>query len=204
MEWKLFKDYKEQEKKALEFTERYLQKIQDAKSNVANALAAYEDTLRKEFAGESVSSQKKKALSDIAKAEAAVKVAEEEYSKANDYASERMGKITADDLTNDWNNNVVTTLRRERLAPIVKQAQEGLQAYYGAIQDFINLSNEYKGELEEIRQMNRGRKGAHSIPYPATNFNDLPKHPTDADWDNILRYGIVPEEYRKQEVKANV
>ncbi|MEM5659531.1 hypothetical protein AAHB50_28880 [Bacillus toyonensis] len=85
--WKLYEEYKEQDKKALELQERYIQKVKDAKEGVTSAVVAYEDILKKEFAGESVATQKKKALSDIDKARTAIQVAEEEAKQAHDYAA---------------------------------------------------------------------------------------------------------------------
>ncbi|MEH7463870.1 hypothetical protein V7166_17810 [Bacillus thuringiensis] len=202
MEWKLYESYKKQDEKANEFVENYAQKVRDVKEGVTAAVDAYEELLRKEFAGEAVSTKKAKALSDIDKARAALQVAEEEASKANDYAHEHLaGEITLDDLIDDWNGNVVPTLRRDRVAAIKQQSYEGLKLYYGAIQDLMCLNAECslaQGDIKEKVRKHRSKDGYRSL-HDVANFNDVADHPKDTDWITLLKYNKVPDLYRKEE-----
>lgn len=206
MEWELLDKYLEQDKKANELTAKYEQKVRDAKENVTAAIAVYEGILQREFAGEEVAAEKQKALDNIDRARSALKVMEEEKNKAYDYAHKHIaGKITIDDLADDWNDNVVPNLREERVVAITQQAYDGLKAYYDAVQDLMNLNNEYAAVKGEIQEKFRGRKGTeYRYLNEIANFNDLPTHPTDADWITILKYRKVPTEYRDQEETENV
>ncbi|MGQ0414400.1 hypothetical protein ACT4UL_00105 [Bacillus sp. HC-TM] len=99
MEWKLYDEFSVQNDKAHEFIAGYREKVQAAKEDVTAATLAYEDILKQEFAGKKVATQKKAALAEIEKAQAALRIAEDEYSKAKDYAMANLaGTITLDDL----------------------------------------------------------------------------------------------------------
>ncbi|MEM5668440.1 hypothetical protein AAHB59_05035 [Bacillus cereus] len=164
---------------------------------------AYEAILQREFAGEEVAAEKQEALDNIDKARAAVKVAEEEYSKANDYANEHLrGKITLEDLTADWNGNMCPSIRGNEFADIQQRAHEGLKAYYEAVQDLMDLENACKVALSdsgigERLQRHRSRGGYSILHEPASIFNFVKIHPSKWDWDNIINYRKVPYQYKK-------
>ncbi|WP_255285277.1 hypothetical protein [Bacillus cereus] len=190
MKWKLYDKYNAQNKEMMNFTRKYEQKVQESKENITTATLAYEDLLKREFSGEEVSKEKQKALDNINKAQTALKVAEEERSKAYTYAHKNLSNITIEDLAKDWLYNIRPTLREERLTPIVQQAEEALHAYYSAIQDLIQLNNECAALASGVLRK------AGQVYIPIGELGDLPKHPTDSDWYNILRYGKVPARYR--------
>lgn len=191
MKWELYDKYKVQDKDAQEFKAKYQQKVQDAKESVTAAVEAYEAILQREFAGEAVATEKKKALENIAKSKAALKVVEEEASKAYTYASENLaGKISIQDLANDWYGNIRPSLRQERVAVIAQQAQDGLQAYYSAVQDLMRLNDEYAVVAGDVLRR------AGKVYIPVADFNDLPKPPKEEDWLRILKYNQVPSQYR--------
>ncbi|MEH6891316.1 hypothetical protein V7024_16735 [Bacillus sp. JJ864] len=199
MEWKLYEDYKIQGVKALEFVESYAQKVRDAKEGVTAAVAAYEDTLNREFSGESIGAKKAKALENIEKANAALEVAEKEASKAYDYAAKELqDEVTLDDLANDWFGNINPMLQKERVQPIVERAHNGLQEYYSALVDFYKLNDEFGGLIAELNQLGRGLKGAIPSFSDVFALRDMPK-PSDTDLMYVQRTKELPEEFRKEE-----
>ncbi|OKA23406.1 hypothetical protein [Bacillus cereus] len=202
MEWKLYEEYKKQDEKALELTERYAQKVKDAKEGVTAAVVAYEDVLKKEFAGESVATQKKKALSDIDKARAALQVAEEEASQAVTYANEELqGNITRVDLSNDWHNNIEPAIRKERFEPIKERAYTALKEYYSALADFYKFGDEFSGLLSELQEIERnawrtGEKGMYTYTDIAS-INDMPK-PSDEHLMQVYQTRDLPYAYKEE------
>ncbi|PEF24962.1 hypothetical protein [Bacillus pseudomycoides] len=202
MEWKLYEEYKKQDEKALALTERYAQKVKDAKEGVAAAVLAYEDVLKKEFAGESVATQKKKAVSDIEKARAALQVAEEEAKQANDYAEQELqGSIDSIALWHDWNENIEPAIRKERLEPIVGRAKTALKEYYSALADFYKLGDEFSGLLTELQEIERsawrtGRKGMR-IYTDIAQLRDMPK-PSDEDLAQVYQTRDLPDAFKEE------
>ncbi|MEH7464362.1 hypothetical protein V7166_20535 [Bacillus thuringiensis] len=197
--WKLYEDYKAQDDKANELTERYAQKVKDAKEGVAAAVAAYEDILKKEFSGESVGTKKAKALSDIEKEKAALQTAEEESKQAYDYAAKELSEnITLDDLANDWFGNINPMLQKERVQPIVERAHKAISEYYHSVLEYYQLNDEFRGLIGELNGLNRGRKGAAHHYGDVFLSNDMPK-PSDADLMYIQRTRELPEEFHKVE-----
>lgn len=200
--WKLYEDYKEQDKKALELTERYAQKVKDAKEGVTAAVVAYEDVLKEEFAGESVATQKKKAISDIDKARAALQVAEEEVKQANDYAAEELqGSVDSISLHRDWMNNVQPTIRKERLEPIVGRAHTALKEYYSAVADFYKLGDEFSGLISELHNIESARRragGKMSYTFlDVATLRDMPK-PSDEDLMRVYQTRDLPDAYKEE------
>ncbi|MGM2415967.1 hypothetical protein ACS2MN_21300 [Bacillus cereus group sp. BceL062] len=198
LNWKLYEDYKEQDKKALELTERYAQKVKEAKEGVTAATAAYEDILKKEFAGESVATQKKKALSDIDKAKAALEVAEKEEKQANEYAEQELqGKITIDDLAADWFGTIDPMLQKERVQPIVERAQKAIGEYYRTVLEYYQLNAEFGGLLSKLNELSRGRKGASPFFNDVFDYRELPKM-SDDELGYIYRNKDLPEAYKEE------
>ncbi|PEB54190.1 hypothetical protein CON65_16560 [Bacillus pseudomycoides] len=202
LNWKLYEDYKEQDRKALELTERYAKKVKDAKEGVTAAVVAYEDVLKKEFAGESVATQKKKALSDIDKARTALQVAEEEAKQANEYAEQELqGTISRVELANDWNENIEPAIRKERLVPIVEKAHKGLKEYYSALADFYKLNDEFSGLLSELQEIERSAwRAGEKRMYTYTDIaqlGDIPK-PSDDDLMQVYRTRDLPDAYKEE------
>ncbi|PGY17209.1 hypothetical protein [Bacillus cereus] len=198
MEWKLYEDYKKQDEKALALTERYAQKVKEAKEGVTAATAAYEDILKKEFAGESVATQKKKALSDIDKAKAALEVAEKEEKQANEYAEQELqGKITIDDLAADWFGTIDPMLQKERVQPIVERAQKAIGEYYRTVLEYYQLNAEFGGLLSKLNELSRGRKGASPFFNDVFDYRELPKM-SDDELGYIYRNKDLPEAYKEE------
>lgn len=202
MEWKLYEEYKKQDEKALELTERYAQKVKGAKEGVTAAVLAYEDVLKKEFAGESVATQKKKAVSDIEKARTALQVAEEEAKQANDYAAgELQGSIDSITLWHDWMDNFKPTIRKERLEPIVGRAHAALKEYYSALADFYKLGDEFRGLQSEAQKIEHGRQRAGGkMIYTFTDIaslNDMPQ-PSNEDLMQVHLTRDLPYAYKEE------
>ncbi|EJR54312.1 MULTISPECIES: hypothetical protein [Bacillus] len=197
MEWKLYDEFAVQNDKANEFIAGYREKIKTAKEDVAAATKAYEAILQQEFAGEKVATQKKAALADIEKARAVLKVAEGEYSKANDYAMANLaGTITLDDLARDWRNNFVPTLRQEKVDPLRQKAEQGLKDYFAAVLEILRIESENQWAVEFMNERFRSRKGARPIMQNAAGIVDIPVPPNDSDWNNILKYKQIPARFK--------
>lgn len=198
MKWELYDKFMVQDKRANEFTAAYQEKAQAAKEKVTAATKAYETILQREFSGDDVAVEKQKALDNIEKARAAVKIAEEEHSKAHTYAVANLaGTITLDDLADDWRNNVVPTVRREDVDPLRQKAQKGLADYYAAIQDILRIEDDHRRVREHLNEKFRKRAGDTRILLSVTGIGDIPEHPSDQDWYNIVKYGQVPARFKK-------
>ncbi|MBK5507059.1 hypothetical protein [Bacillus sp. TH12] len=199
MKWELYNKFRVQDKEANEFIATYQEKVHTAKEGVTNATKAYETILQREFSGEDVTVEKQKALDNIERAQAAVKVAEGEHSKAHEYAIANLsGTITLDDLVDDWRNNVVPTVRREEVDPLRQKAQKGLADYYAAIQEMLHIEDDHTWVREHLNEKLRKRKGATHILLGVTGIGDIPEHPSDQDWYNIVKYGQVPARFKNK------
>ncbi|MED1379958.1 hypothetical protein [Bacillus mycoides] len=197
MEWKLYDEFVVQNDKAKGFVANYREKVQTAKDAVTSATKAYEVILQKEFAGEKVAKQKKAALADIEKAQAALKVTEGEYSKANDYAMANLaGTITLDDLARDWRNSFVPTLRQEQVDPLRQKAEQGLRDYFEAVVGILQIESENKWAVDFMNERFRSRKGARPLMQNAAGIGDIPVPPNDNDWNNILKYKQIPARFK--------
>lgn len=147
--WELLEKYETQGDKALEMQARYDQKVEDAKADVREATVKYEMLLRKEFEGEDVAAAKKKAITEIEKAKEAVKVAEEEKSKAYAYSSEYLhGKLTIKDLVDDFNRNVAPQITKEDVFPLYVQAENALYDYYDALAKIYTIAEEVRPTID--------------------------------------------------------
>ncbi|MBE7149903.1 hypothetical protein FUT12_20505 [Bacillus mycoides] len=197
MEWKLYDEFVVQNDKAKGFVANYREKVQTAKDAVTSATKAYEVILQKEFAGEKVATQKKAALADIEKAQAALKVTEGEYSKANDYAMANLaGTITLDDLARDWRNSFVPALRQEQVDPLRQKAEQGLRDYFEAVVGILQIESENKWAVDFMNERFRSRKGARPLMQNAAGIGDIPVPPNDSDWNNILKYKQIPARFK--------
>ncbi|HGA0508843.1 TPA: hypothetical protein ACIQMB_004266 [Bacillus pacificus] len=198
MKWELYDEYTVQNDKAHKFIETYREKVQAAKDDVTAATQAYEEILNQEFVGKKVDTKKKAALADIEKAKAALKVAESEYTKANDYAMTNLaGTITLDDLAADWQRNVVPTVRRDKVEPLRKKAEQGLKDYFEAVADILRLESENAWAVGFMNERFRSRKGARPLMQNVVSFGDIPKPPNDSDWDKLLKYRQIPARFKK-------
>ncbi|RBP29583.1 MULTISPECIES: hypothetical protein [Bacillus] len=199
MKWELYNKFRVQDKEANEFIATYQEKVQAAKEKVTVAAKAYETILQREFSGEDVPAEKQKALDNIEKVQATVKVAEGEHSKAHEYAIANLsGTITLDDLVNDWRNNVVPTVRREKVDPLRQKAQQGLEDYYAAVHEILRIEDDHTWVREQLNEKLRKRKGATHILLGVTGIGDIPEHPSDQDWYNIVKYGQVPARFKNK------
>ncbi|MDA1836492.1 hypothetical protein PDJ96_07085 [Bacillus cereus group sp. BY17LC] len=198
MKWELYDEYTVQNDKAHKFIETYREKVQATKDGVTAATQAYEEILNQEFVGKKVDTKKKAALADIEKAKAALKVAESEYTKANDYAMTNLaGTITLDDLAADWQRNVVPTVRRDKVEPLRKKAEQGLKDYFEAVADILRLESENAWAVGFMNERFRSRKGARPLMQNVASFGDIPKPPNDSDWDKLLKYRQIPARFKK-------
>lgn len=198
MEWKLYDEFAVQNEKAHEFVAGYRDKIQAAKEEVTAATLSYEKILKQEFSGKKVAAQKKAALEAISKAQGALKVAEDEYTKANDYAAANLaGTITIDDLANDWRSNFVPTVRKEKVDPLRQKAEKGLQAYFEAVVEILQIEKENEWAINFMNERFRSRKGARPFMQNAASIGDIPVPPNNEDWTNILKYKQIPKRFQK-------
>ncbi|MEH6892245.1 hypothetical protein V7024_21770 [Bacillus sp. JJ864] len=196
MEWKLYDEFSVQNDKAHEFIAVYREKIQAAKEDVTAATLAYEEILNQEFVGKKVATQKKTALDNIDKARAAVKVAEDEYTKANDYAMTKLaGTITIDDLAHDWRTNFLPTVRKNKVDPLRKKAEQGLRDYFEAVAEILRVESENEWAVNFMNERFRSRKGARPLMQNAASIGDIPVPPNDNDWHKILKYKQIPARF---------
>ncbi|WP_020062788.1 hypothetical protein [Bacillus sp. 123MFChir2] len=196
MEWKLYDEFSVQHDKAHEFIAGYREKVQAAKNDVTAATQAYEEILNQEFVGKKVDAKKKAALADIEKAKAALKVAESEYTKANDYAMTNLaGTITLDDLARDWQTNFVPTVRKNKVDPLRKKAEQGLRDYFEAVEEILRVESENEWAVNFMNERFRSRKGARPLMQNAASIGDIPVPPNDNDWHKILKYKQIPARF---------
>ncbi len=205
--WELLEKYETQAEKAHKMQARYNQKVEDAKEDVRKATAKYEELLRKEFEGEDVATEKKKVLAEIEKAKAAVKIAEEEASKAYTYSNEHLhGNITIRDLVNDFIRNVVPQIEKENIYPVYVQLEQALFNYYDALAKMYNIREEIRPTVEWLNEMQRAQPGPSSLVLNPAKSLYLPR-PTNENLKKVEDYRRVPEDYTgltKYEVERNV
>ncbi|RAN88296.1 hypothetical protein B5P41_18415 [Bacillus sp. SRB_28] len=206
--WELIQKYDVQAEKAHEMSARYTQKVVDAEAEVREATIKYEMLLRKEFEGEDVAAAKQKALTDIEKAKAAVKVAEEESGKAYKYSSEYLhGNITIRDLVNDFNRNVAPQIRKEDVFPLYVQAENALYDYYDALAKIYSIAEEVRPTVEWLNEMQGAQKGPSSVvSNPAKSSSLYLPRPTNEILKNVEDFRYVPDDYTgltRYEVERN-
>lgn len=196
-EWKLYDEFTVQNDKAHEFIAGYREKVQAAKEDVTAATQAYEEILNQEFAGKKVEAKKKAALDNINKAKAALKVAEGEHTKANDYAITNLaGTITIDQLATDWQTNFVPTVRKNKVDPLRKKAEQGLRDYFEAVEGILRVESENEWAVNFMNERFRSRKGARPLMQNVASIGDIPVPPNDSDWTNILKYKQIPARFK--------
>ncbi|WP_255255055.1 hypothetical protein [Bacillus toyonensis] len=193
LKWDLLVDFQKQDEKAKEIKARYAEKVEDARQKVVDARTKYEVILQREFAGGSVATEKKKAIADVEKAEAALQLAKEEEAKAIDYAhTHASGTITYSDLSLDFNKNVKGKIFDEYAKPLIEKAQEALYNYYDALAQYSQLNEDVERVTEYLRERTRKSKGAHYVAINPIEFRKLPK-PTDQVLVDVQRLKYVPE-----------
>ncbi|MGN4445815.1 hypothetical protein ACTFOB_12970 [Bacillus cereus group sp. MYBK79-1] len=193
LKWDLLDDFHTQDEKANEIKARYAEKVEDARQKVVDARTKYEVTLQREFAGESVAIEKKKAIADVERAEAALRLAEEEQTKAINYArTYASGTITYSDLSRDFNKNLKGEIFDEYAKPLIEKAREALFNYYNALAQYSQLHEDVDRVTDYLREMTRNSKGAHCVALNPVDFRKLPK-PTDQVLIDVQRLKCVPE-----------
>ncbi|HDR6822621.1 TPA: hypothetical protein QCV77_006270 [Bacillus thuringiensis] len=205
--WELIQKWETQAEKAHEMNARYKQNVVDADAEVREATVKYEMLLRKEFEGGDVVTEKKKALEDIEKAKAALKVAEEESGKAYTYSSEHLhGNIMIRDLVNDFIRNVVPQIEKENIYPVYVQLEQALFNYYDALAKMYNIREEIRPTVEWLNEMQRAQPGPSSLVLNPAKSLYLPR-PTNENLKKVEDYRRVPEHYTgltRYEVERNV
>ncbi|QWH19213.1 hypothetical protein EXW62_19790 [Bacillus mycoides] len=195
--WKMIQEFDRQGEKAHEMQARYTQKVEDAKAVVREETVKYEMLLRKEFEGEDVAVEKEKALTDIEKAKAAVKVAEEESHKAYTYSNEYLhGKIRIHDLVNDFNQNIAPQIRKEDIYPLFVQAENALYDYYDALAKIYSIREEIRPTLDWLNDRSWAQKGPFiRATNPASESNLYFPRPTDENLKYVKHNRHVPQGY---------
>ena len=107
------------------------------------------------------------------------------------------GAITLDDLATDWKRNVVPTVRRDKVEPLRKKAEQGLKDYFEAVADILRLESENAWAVGFMNERFRSRKGARPLMQNVASFGDIPKPPNDSDWDKLLKYRQIPARFKK-------
>lgn len=193
LKWDLLEDFHTQDEKANEIKARYVEKVEEARQKVVDARTKYEVILQREFAGGLVAAEKKKAIADVEKAEAALQLAKEEETKAIDYAhTYASGTITYSDLSLDFNKNVKGEIFDEYAKPLIEKAREALYNYYNALAQYSQLHEDVDRVTDYLREMTRKGKGAHYVALNPVDFRKLPK-PTDQLLIDVQRLKRVPE-----------
>ncbi|QIW18314.1 hypothetical protein [Bacillus thuringiensis] len=193
--WELLGKYETQGEAAHEMQKRYRQKVEAAKERVVEATVKYEVILQKEFSGESVVAEKKKALADIDVANAAVKIAKDELNKAYDYSNKYIrGKVTLKDLADDFRMNIAPQIREKEVQPIVDRAERALYAYYEALAEFHSKRAAIKQATDWFSE-----RAIKQRPYPGALINpadsrEFPR-PTEQVLSQIERLHYVPEDF---------
>lgn len=178
--------------KAKEIKVRYAEKVEDARQKVVDARTKYEVILQREFAGELVATEKKRAIADVEKTEAALQLAKEEEAKAIDYAhTHASGTITYSDLSLDFNKNVKGKIFDEYAKPLIEKAREALYDYYDALAQYSQLNTDVGQVTDYLSEMTRKSKGPHYVATNPIEFRKLPK-PTDRVLVDVQRLKYVP------------
>ncbi|MED0905290.1 hypothetical protein [Bacillus nitratireducens] len=195
--WELMQKFATQHEKAHEMNARYSQKVHDADAEIKEATVKYEMLLRKEFEGEDVAAAKQKALEDIEKAKAAYEVAQEESGKAYKYSNEYLhGKITIQDIINDFNQNIAPQIKKEDVFPLYEQAENALYDYYDALAKIYSIAEEVRPTIDWLDEIKRGQKGPMSVIHnPAKGSNMYLPRPTNQILQDVERYRFVPKGY---------
>ncbi|MCC2535806.1 hypothetical protein [Bacillus paranthracis] len=192
LKWDLLVDFQKQDVKAKEIKVRYAEKVEDARQKVVDARTKYEVILQREFAGESVATEKKKAIADVEKAEAALQLAKEEEAKAIDYAhTYASGTITRNDLVLDFNQNVKVEIFDEYAKPLIEKAREALYDYYNALAQYSQLNSDVDKVSDYLNEMGRGSRDLRSVALNPIDFRKLPK-PTNQVLADVQRLKYVP------------
>jgi len=192
LKWDLLVDFHKQDVKAQEIKVRYVEKVEDARQKVVDARTKYEVILQREFAGESVAKEKKKAIADVEKAEAALHLAKEEEAKAIDYAhTYASGTITRNDLVLDFNQNVKVEIFDEYAKPLIEKAREALYDYYNALAQYSQLNSDVDKVSDYLNEMGRGSRDPRSVALNPIDFRKLPK-PIDQVLADVQRLKYVP------------
>lgn len=193
LKWDLLDDFHTQDEKANEIKARYAEKVEEARQKVVDARTKYEVILQREFACELVAAEKKKAIADVEKAEAALQLAKEEETKAIDYAhTYASGTITRSDLALDFNQNVKGEIFDEYAKPLIEKARKALYDYYDALAQYSQLHEDVDRVTDYLREMTRNSKGTHYVALNPVDFRKLPK-PTDQLLIDVQRLKRVPE-----------
>lgn len=193
LKWGLLDEFHTQDEEANEIKVRYAEKVKDARQKVVDARTKYEVILQREFAGESVAVEKKRVITDVEKAEAALQLAQEEETKAIEYArTYASGTITRNDLVLDFNQNVKDQIFDEYAKPLIEKAREALYDYYDALAQYSQLHEDVDRITDYLREMQRNSKGARYVPLNPVDFQKLPK-PTDQVLIDVQRLKYVPE-----------
>lgn len=193
LKWDLLVDFQKQDEKAKEIKARYAEKVEDARQKVVDARTKYEVILQREFAGDSVATEKKKAIADVEKAEAALQLAKEEEAKAIDYAhTYASGTITRNDLVLDFNQNVKGEIFDEYAKPLIEKARGALYDYYDALAQYSQLHEDVDRVTGYLREMTRNSKGTNYVALNPVDFRKLPK-PTDQVLVDVQRLKYVPK-----------
>ena len=193
LKWGLLDEFHRQDEEANEIKVRYAEKVKDARQKVVDARIKYEVILQREFAGESVAVEKKKVIADVEKAEAALQLAQEEETKAIEYAhTYASGTITYSDLSLDFNKNVKGGIFDEYAKPLIEKAREALYNYYDALAQYSQLHEDVDRVTDYLREMTRNSKGTNYVALNPVDFRKLPK-PTDQVLIDVQRSKYVPK-----------
>lgn len=203
--WELMEQYNKQGERFRELRERYVQKEREAKEHVQNLKAQYEACIHKELReGKDCTTEKDKLRKQIADAEKAVELAEQERVQAFKYIDE--GKVQADRITvahlaEDYLQNHLPAIRAEEVDPIVERLKAARAEYFNCILDLFEVKDRYQQFVSQFAEMvNRyyysGNHGAR--PYIPHVFEaHMVPFINDHELSAVMNYRQLPPDVKR-------
>lgn len=200
LKWDLKEKYDKQNEGLRAILSKHDGAVNDAESKLSELLAQKQELLRREFTeGRDLSADRSAVTSEIKAAEASLQEAKEMRSAASSFVASSTSKpdsISILDLTMDWNENYMQTVRKTELGPIVQKMMTAREQYYNALLDFYELRDEYgraRSEMAELesRDANQGRRVSYSVSGVEEEYN-LPLITADGQY-KIKKYRQMPE-----------
>lgn len=159
-QWDLMEQFQKQGEKFQAMRERYAQKERESKEHVQNLRAQYDACIHRELREEKdCTTEKDRLRKQIADAEKAVELAEQERLQAYRYIDEDESvadKVTVAHLAQDYLSNHLPAIRAEEIEPIVTRLKTARAEYFNAVLDLYEVKGRYQSFWSHLQeQVNR-------------------------------------------------
>ncbi|GAB6927115.1 hypothetical protein JCM10914A_10980 [Paenibacillus sp. JCM 10914] len=209
IKWELKEKFDKQDARFTELRSKHDGLVREAEQKVAELVAEKQQILIREFDGGDVTAERATITKEIETAEKAVQEAKSVRDAAFTYSTEksREGRITALDLTMDWNNKVIPEIREKELKPIVERMEAARAAMYNALLDYYVLVDKYDSQRREVveleqRDSDQCRRMSYAVHSIEQEYN-LPLV-TSADLTQIKRSRALPNGIERKPTEKGV